>query len=108
MKKILFVLSLVLILLAGCQPKTNEAALSSTEAVGAGESAAQARPTAVSQAEAATPTAPPTETPMPTPEPTLPPPTPTLSPAAPAGSITHLVGPRQGRGDGKTHPRVEP
>ena len=99
MKKILFVLSLVLILLAACQPKPNpdEAVLSSTEAVGAGEPAAQAQPTAISQAEIATPTASPTETPVPTAEPTLPPPTPTLSPEALAGSITDLVGTWKGR-----------
>ena len=99
MKKILFFLSLVLILLAACQPKPNpdEAVLSSTETAGAGEPAAQAQPTAISQAEVATPTASPTETPVPTAEPTLLPPTPTLSPEALAGSITDLVGTWKGR-----------
>jgi len=88
MKKILFVLSLVLILLAGCQPKANEAVLSSTEAVGAGEPAAQAQPA---------PTQPqPTATQLP-PTPTSLPPTPTLSPEAQAGSITDLVGTWKGK-----------
>ena len=95
MKKILFVLSLVLILLAGCQPNVNKAVLSSTEAVGAGEPAAQAQPAPTQPQPTATPL-PPTLTVIP-PTPTPLPPTPALSPEALAGSITDLVGTWKGK-----------
>jgi len=95
MKKILFVLSLVLILLAGCQPKTNETALSSTEAVGAGEAAAQAQPAPTQPHPTATQLLP-TPTSIPPTQTSLPP-TPALSPEVPVGSITDLVGTWKGR-----------